>query len=179
VADGPAPAPEQLAHFCAVAEIQQLAYRYALAFDMRDGDGLLALWAPAREAVRLPDMNRATLQRLLSRFFAIGPSVLLVGNVVVDIDDDLHARGHVYCWAQLEQDGKMIDQTVIYRDAYVRIEGNWLFQTRRHMLVYGQARSQNPYDQPAARWPRSQIGTGIAAEELRSGRATMPVKMIP
>jgi hypothetical protein len=107
VADAPAPAPEQLARVCAVAEIQQLAYRDALAFDMRDGDGLLALWAPAQEALRLPDMNRATMQRLLSRFFAIGPSA-------------------------------------------------------------------HPYEQPAAHWPRSQIGVGVAPEELRGGRTTMP-----
>ena len=152
----------------AVHEIQQLVYRYALAFDTRDREMFLGLWAPSAEVVSFPDMDLETVRRVVDRFFAVGPSVLFVGNLIVDVQDDDHARGYVYCWAQIAQHGRMIDQTVVYRDAYVRHEGHWRFQTRRHILVYGQARQHNPYDQPPADWPRSQVGRGIAGDELRA-----------
>jgi SnoaL-like domain len=122
---------------------------------------MLELWAPADARVEFPDMNRATFERFVDDFFAIGPSLLLVGNVIVDFQDAEHASGVVYCWPQLELDGTMIDQAVVYRDAYVRRDDDWRFQTRRHILIHGQARERNPLDQPPADWPRSQVGRGL------------------
>jgi hypothetical protein len=152
---------ERLEQLWAVHAIEQLVYRYAFAFDTRDREAMLALWAPADGRVAFPDMNRATLEHFLDDFYAIGPSLLLVGNVIVELEDAEHATGVVYCWPQLELEGKLIDQAVVYRDAYVRHEGDWRFRTRRHILLHGQARERNPLAQPAANWPRSQVGRGL------------------
>lgn len=154
-------ASERFEHLWAVHEIQQLVYRYALAFDMRDRDALLGLWAPSVGSVEFPEMDLETVKRVIDRFFALGPSQLLVGNVVVELEDRDHGRGYVYCWPQFEHEGVMVDQAVVYRDAYIRHEGKWRFQTRRHILRYGQARLHNPYAQPPADWPHSQIGSGV------------------
>lgn len=145
-------------------EIRELALRYALAFDRRDAAALQALWAPAKEPVRYPDMN---LQTVIDDFPLAwergGQTMLFVANHVVELDDTDgdRATGTVYCVAQLHQDGSFVEQSLVYEDRYVRLDGQWRFAVRRHLLWFGAQRTPDPLAQPDARWPRSQVGRGV------------------
>lgn len=156
----------QLARLWAIHEIQQLVYRYALAFDRRDRELFCGLWAPADGTAEFPDLDGELVARNVDRFFAHGPSVMVVANHLIDFTDDDHAVGHVYGWPQVEMAGRFVDQIVLYRDRYVRREGAWRFATRRHLLIYGQERAENPFAQAPADWPRGQVGRGVERDAL-------------
>jgi hypothetical protein len=78
-----------------------------------------------------------------------------------------HAHGSVYCWAQLDFGEEFVDQAILYQDHYVREDGRWLFERRRHLLWFGQARAENPIAQAADDWPRSHTGRGVLPGALR------------
>ena len=144
----------------AVHEIRQLAYRYALAVDFRDRELLLSLWAEADEPAKSPDINVHTVRTEAERWFRKGPTVHFVGNHTVELVSHEEATGSVYCWAQLDLGDEFVDQSILYRDRYVRHDGGWLFLVRRHLLWYGQARERNPIRQEPATWPRGYVGRG-------------------
>lgn len=154
---------ERIDRLWSMQEIRQLPYRYAYTYDQRDRDGFLALWAPAVEPSVAPEMNGALVTENVDRFFRHGPSVMFIGNHLIDFDDGDHAHGSVYAWPQLWMTQGFVDQIVLYEDRYVRIDGRWLFATRRHLLVYGQLRTENPFELPDANWPAGQVGRGIAS----------------
>jgi hypothetical protein len=152
-----------------VHEIRQLAYRYAYAHDACDADLLESLWEETAEPLPPPaiDIHRVRsvhLPMLRTR----GPSVLFVGNHLVDFDDDDNATGIVYCLVQVEVEGELVDQSVLYRDRYVRRDGSWRFLWREHYLWYGVSRAEHPWRQQPANWPARAIGAGDATEMLRS-----------
>jgi hypothetical protein len=154
-----------LQRLAAVHEIQQLAYRYAHAFAVRDEGLMLSLWAETDEPAPLPSLDLHRLRRDLGRWWeTLGTTLLHVTNHVIDFDDDDHARGSVHCLGQIDLGHDFADQTILYRDRYVRREGAWLFATREHLLWFGQARERHPFRQPPAHWPKRQIGRG---EETR------------
>jgi hypothetical protein len=121
-------------------EIRQLAFRYALAVDGKDLDGLAALFVEdvdngrygrGREGVR------TYFDHALRGFHC---SMHLVGNHVIDFDDDGHAHGVVYCRAQhhvLEPD-HWYDHALAYWDTYECVAGAWLFRRRRLTSWYRQ-----------------------------------------
>jgi hypothetical protein len=146
-----------------IHEIRQLPYRYALAFDNRDREAFLSLWAPVDEPAVFPDMDGVTVAERIDHFFRHGSSVMFVGNHLIDFQDGNHATGVVYAWPQVAMDVGFVDQIVRYEDRYVRAGGSWRFAVRRHLLVYGQRRAEDPFGQPQADWPAGQVGRGVVS----------------
>ncbi len=157
---------ERLERLWAVHEIRQLAYRYAYAQDSRDRELLLSLWAETDTPAGAPDIDVHTVRREATRWFRKGPTVHFVGNHVVDLLGPDEAGGSVYCWAQLDLGDEFVDQSILYRDRYVRGEEGWRFLTRRHLLWFGQRRAEHPIHQPPAGWPRGYVGRGTLPDGL-------------
>ena len=159
---------DALARLLARDEIRELAHRYAVATDARDLDALVALFVDdvrvGRDAV-----GREALRRDFDRQLrAIGVSILFVGNHVIDFDDADHARGIVYCIAQIQDGERWLRQAIRYDDSYARRDGRWLLVRRRHLLWYGVEEPRNPLLQPPADWPKSHTGRGTLPESLET-----------
>jgi ketosteroid isomerase-like protein len=153
-------------------EIRQLAQRYAVYVDARDFDPLMELYTEdvqASRGRRGRDLLRDEFEQMMQ---SIGLSFLHVGNHVIDFLDDAHAKGIVYCRAEIQDGGldskRWVVQAIQYHDDYERRGGRWLFARRRHLLVYGAELGQNPLDLPPANWPASQTGTGVVPYALDS-----------
>lgn len=168
----PTTTTQQLARLWAVHEIRQLVYRYAYTFDSRDYDEYRALWAETDEPAQMPVLDGHFFRspEFVEAASALGPTILFVGNHLIDFEDDDHASGKVYCLCQQEEDGVFIDQSILYRDRYVRQDGRWLFESREHLLFFGQARDSNPYDQAPANWPESTVGRGTLPDDFATYR---------
>src|SRR5438094_773829 len=90
----------------AVQEIRQLAYRFAHAHDSRDMEAVESLFVPADEPLRWPEFNVVNARTRLPEYFQIaGPTMLFVANHIVDLIDEDHATGAVYCLAKLDVAG--------------------------------------------------------------------------
>jgi hypothetical protein len=152
----------QLGRLLAIHEIQQLAYRYAHAFAVRDRELMLSLWATTDEPIELPGLDGHRLRRDVDRWFeTLGTVLLHVTNHVIAFEDGDHATGDVHCLGQIDLGHQFVDQTILYRDTYVRTADGWRFATRAHLLWFGQEREHHPLLQPPADWPRRQIGRGV------------------
>lgn len=150
----------------AVHEIQQLAYRYAHAFAVRDRDLMLSLWAPTEAPVTLPAIDGHRWETSVDDWFAAFGAVLLhVTNHVIDFEADDRATGEVHCLGQIDLGHQFVDQTILYRDRYVRTADGWRFASRVHLLWFGQERDRHPLRQPPAHWPRRQVGRGLLIDE--------------
>lgn len=156
-ADDPSGALRRL---LAVAEIRALASRYAVAVDSRDIDALVALFVDDVRVGRERHGRDALAASFRSSLGAIGPSMLHVTSQVVDLVDDAHATGSVYCLAEVVEEGRMIRQAILYRDTYERRDGGWYFVRRIHELFYGVPLDENPLDQSPADWPQRSWGRG-------------------
>jgi hypothetical protein len=153
----------------AVHELQQLAYRYALAFDTRDELGLKALFAEVDDPpATYPTLNFATMQRGdTPRWFrSFGASTLFVGNHVLDVDSPTAAHGLVYCHAQLQAGDDLVEQWLCYEDRYVKTGDTWRFRDRRHLLWIGLVSAERPYAQAPMEWPRRNVGVGTLPHEF-------------
>ena len=131
---------DRLQELLARDEIRQLAERYAVAVDAKDLDGLAVLFAedvdngrygPGREGVKTFYDNR------LREFHC---SMHLVGNHVIDFEDDDHALGVVYCRAQhhLLEPEHWFDVALAYWDTYEYHDDRWVFRRRRTRSWYRQ-----------------------------------------
>ncbi len=143
-------------------EIRQLAYRYADAIDRHDVNAMVELFVP--DARFYPGGNSGP--ELTRRFWSdtmaqTGVTVLFVGNHLIDVDDHTDARGTVWCRGYIDdRERGFIEQMIKYVDRYRCHEGQWRFVARKHFLWYGMPTTEQPLAQPAANWPRSQIGAG-------------------
>jgi len=145
-------------------ELRQLVARYAVALDARDLDQLAGLFV---DDVRVGRGRRGRLA--LREFFAdslarITVSVLNVGTHLIELQDAAHARGIVYCRAELQVDDRWIVQMIQYRDEYERRHGQWLFVRREHLLWYGRDVGTSPLGLPPADWPAHDTGWGVFPE---------------
>ena len=88
--------------------------------------------------------------------------ILHTGDHLIDFAGPDSAQGSVYCLGEMQRtDGSWYRQTIIYTDAYTRLDGSWYFaRQRRHELVYGTPPLTRPNQLPAANWPASQTGRG-------------------
>lgn len=154
----------------ATDSIRQLASRYAVSMDARDVDALVSLYVDdvqvgrdhfGRDALR-DDFDRQLRQ--------VGVTILFVGNHVIDFDDADHARGIVYCKAEIQHAERWIQQAIRYDDGYERRDGRWYFVRRRHRLFYGIDLSDNPLELEPANWPINHTGKGTLPESLPSWR---------
>lgn len=158
---------DDLQRLLAYEEIRQLAYRYALATDSRDLDALVSLFV---EDVRAGDgRGRQALREFFDRQLrGVGITILHVTNHVIDLDDEEHARGVVYCRGEIQDGERWLVQAIQYRDLYERRHRRWYFVRRKHLLWYGAELGQNPLHLPPADWPQSHTGRGTLPESWES-----------
>jgi hypothetical protein len=146
----------------AYEEIRQLAAHYAVSIGMLDVAALSTLFV---EDVRVPggESGREAFARVLSTMLAQSRiSILNVGTHAIDLLNEDHAEGVVYCHAEMGDEREWLRQLIVYEDRYERRGGRWYFVSRKHRLVYGQVQPRSPLDQPAAEWPKSAVGRGTA-----------------
>ena len=154
----------------AYEEIRQLASRYALFVDSRDLDALVRLFVEDVQVGRERfgrDALRSDFDRQLRE---IGVSILFVGNHAIDLLDDDHAKGVVYCKGEIEVGGRFIQQAIVYRDSYERRGASWYFTRRQHLLFYGAQPGDNPLELPPANWPENHTGLGTLPYDWESWR---------
>jgi hypothetical protein len=134
----PGSAEERLDRLEALAEIGQLAVRYALALDARDLDALVDLFVPdvrvGRDASGR-DALRAWFDHSMRK---VRTTVHVVANHIIDFDDATHARGVVYCRDEVEypETGEWHVGMLQYWDAYRRVGDTWCFERRRFHRWY-------------------------------------------
>ena len=145
-------------------QIRQLACRYALAVDSSDLDALVELFVDDVKVGRDRFGRDALREDFERQLREVGISILFVGNHIIDIDDDDHARGVVYCKGELQVGERWITQAIQYRDRYERRTGRWYFVRRRHLLLYGRELGQSPLGLPPANWPENHTGKGTLPE---------------
>jgi ketosteroid isomerase-like protein len=159
---------DDLQRLRACEEIRQLASRYALAMDSRDLDALVDLFVEDVKVGRDQSGREALRANFEEQLRRVGITILFVGNHVIDFDDDDHARGVVYCKAEIQDGARWITQAIQYRDHYERRAGRWYFVRRKHLLWYGAEQGQNPLALADANWPESHTGRGTLPESLES-----------
>jgi hypothetical protein len=146
---------QRLARVEAQLEIQQLPARYALAVDSRDLDALVNLfavdvdcgrWGVGREALKAFYAS----SKVLGGFYR---SVHLVCGQTVDLLDEAHARGTVYCRAGHEDGAHWVEMAICYFDSYVLSEGRWCFQRRDEKHWYSTDWQQRPQGPKFQDWP--------------------------
>ena len=120
--------------------IRQLAERYALAVDGKDLDGIAALFVDDVDSGRYgtgADGIRRFYDQSLRNFHC---SMHLLGNHVIDFDDDDRAHGVVYCRAHhhVLDPEHWFDVALAYFDEYERVDGGWRFRRRRVRSWYRQ-----------------------------------------
>lgn len=161
---------DAVAKLIAYEEIRQLAARYALAVDSRDLDTLVGLFVEDVQVGR-DDRGREALRASFDASLRdVGVTILNVGTHVVDLVDDTHAVGKVYCKGEVEGDGRWIHQAILYDDTYERRDGRWYFVRRKHLLWYGAGVGESPLGLPPANWPEHHEGLGTIPESWETWR---------
>ena len=163
---------DDLERLIATDQIRQLASRYAVAMDARDLDALVALFVDDVRVGRQESGREALRRNFDAQLRNIGISILFVGNHVIDLEDDLHARGVVYCKAEIQDGDCWVHQAIQYRDQYEKREGTWYFVRREHLLWYGiehaAGSGANPLALEPANWPKKHAGKGTIPESWPS-----------
>lgn len=155
-----------------IQEIKNLALKYAYAVDTRDWPLMESLWIEtASPADGLLDIH--LMRTVPQTFEGVGSSTMFVANHLIEFDGSDLAHGAVYCHCMVDggvfmPDGEIFfEQAIIYKDIYERVEGEWKFRTRDHLLWWGVEHKDNPMKQRPANWPVSQVGAGNASEAIR------------
>ena len=144
--------------------IRQLAAWYAVAVDSRDLDLLVGLFVDDVRVGRDTYGREALRASFDESLRGIGRSILNVGTHAIELVDDDHAKGLVYCKGEIQHGERWIHQAILYRDTYERRDGHWYFVRRRHELWYGAEVGVNPLTLPPANWPEHHDGMGTVPE---------------
>jgi hypothetical protein len=128
----------------AYEQIRQLAARYAFALDSRNIEMLAGLFV---EDVKTSD-GRAG-RRALADWFAVAlrsftTTFHLIGNHIIDLTDEDHATGIVYCRPEHEVGDLWIVMPLQYWDRYERRNGRWYFRSRGIHAFYAADVLENP-----------------------------------
>ena len=147
--------------------IRQLVARYAVSLDRRDLDTVVNLFVAD---VRVgSEKGRPALRRSFETSMrSIGMTILTTGTHAIDVVDDDHASGIVYCACQLQDGDRWVHQAIVYDDTYRREAGTWYFVRRLHRLFYGADVGANPLGLPPANWPEHHTGRGTLPEAWES-----------
>lgn len=151
---------DDLHRLLAYEEIRQLVSRYAVATDRRDVDSLAALFVDDVRVGRDTYGRDALRENFRTQLRGIGVSILNVGTHQIDLVDDDHATGHVYCKGEIQDGERWVHQAIRYDDTYERRDGHWYFVRRKHLLFYGAEVGVNPLTLPPANWPEHHDGIG-------------------
>lgn len=139
----------RLAAMEARLEIGQLPIRYAMAVDGRDLDTWVGLFVPDVDLG--PDgRGRGALREVIAtqlRWFY--RSVHAICGHRIELLDEDHARGAVYCRAEHEVDDRWIVMAICYFDKYRRVmlDGGgteWLFERRAERHWYAADVDEHP-----------------------------------
>lgn len=142
------------------SEIQQLAYRYAVAVDSRDVAMLASMFMPD-DGSDPAAHQEAVFDRFEVGLKKVGISFLNVGTHLIDVHSATSATGLVYTKSEFQKNDGWNEQAILYRDTYTCVDGRWYFLGERvHQLWYGAPRGTDPLTLPPANWPASQIGMG-------------------
>ncbi len=149
--------------------IRQLVAHYAVALDRRDFDALIQLFV---SDVRVgSEFGREALRRSFEDSMrSIDISILNTGTHAIDLSDDGHATGIVYCKGELKIADSWVHQAIVYDDQYKVENGVWLFERRKHQLFYGAEVGENPLGLPPANWPEHSTGMGTVPAAWESWR---------
>ncbi|OBK35328.1 hypothetical protein A5658_07830 [Mycobacterium sp. 1245111.1] len=141
--------------------IRALPIRYAAAVEARDINAMVQLYSPTAHFGAYGQGHDALRRLMLDSLNDSVFAVILVANHLIELHDETNASGQVWahCYAQTRREG-FLEQLIRYDDRYERVDGEWLFAHRRHRLWYGAGHSKSPLAQPAAEWPRRQVGVG-------------------
>ena len=154
----------ELDRLAALEQIRQLAAHYAVAVDSRDLDALVELFVDDVRVGRDAHGRVALRASFDAALRGIGVSILNVGTHAIDLVDDDHATGVVYCKAEIQDRDRWIHQAIAYFDSYERRDGRWYFARRVHELFYGAEVGVNPLRLEPANWPASHDGRGTLPE---------------
>ena len=136
-----------------IAAIRQLAFKYAVAVDMRDMDAIVNLYvtdAKVSEHAR----GRQALKRVFAEVLrTFTSSVHHVGNHIVEFDDADNAHGLVYCRCEHEIGAVWLPMYLYYLDIYKRVDGIWYIKRRAPCELYGVATTDAPVGPDKVRWP--------------------------
>ena len=138
--------------------IRQLAYRYALAIDVRDLDAVVSLYD---EDIRVGKDTRgrqalkAVFDRVLRGFTVTSHQVQ---NHVIEFDDADNAQGLVTCRCEHEvvMPSGIREWVVLqnlYHDKYRRTDGQWYFRARVQNRAYATVAGDPPVGALKDRWP--------------------------
>ena len=150
--------------------IRQLVARYAIAVDSRDLDGLVQLFVDDVRVGSDGHGREALRESFDASLRGIGRSILNVGTHAIDLADDDHATGVVYCKGEIQDGERWIHQAIVYFDTYERRDGSWFFVRRVHELFYGAEVGANPLDLGPADWPEHHVGLGTRPERWDTWR---------
>lgn len=150
--------------------IRQLVAWYAVAVDSRDLDLLVGLFIDDVRVGRDAYGREALRASFDASLRGIGRSILNVGTHAIELDDDDHAHGLVYCKGEIQDGDRWIHQAILYRDTYERRDGRWYFVRRIHELWYGAEVGVNPLTLAPANWPEHHDGMGTVPEVFPTWR---------
>src|ERR1700676_1646580 len=120
----------------AYESIRQLASRYALALDSRDVEAMADLFV-VDVAVGDGRVGRSALAAFFAEILRpYGVTFHLIGNHVIDLLDDDHATGVVYCRPEHERGDLWVVMPMQYWDRYERRAGSWYFKSRKPLAFY-------------------------------------------
>jgi len=159
----PAPATleERVDRLESIEAIRQLAFRYALAIDVRDLDAVVSLYD---EDIRVGKDTRgraalkAVFERVLRGFTVTSHQVQ---NHVIEFDDADNAQGLVTCRCEHEVpmpsgEREWVVLQNLYHDRYQRRGGHWYFRARVQNRAYATAAGDPPVGALKDRWPGSE-----------------------
>lgn len=154
----------RLAKVEAQLAIQQLPARYALAVDSRHLDDLVALfvddvpcgrWGNGRQALK----DYYASGTILKGFYR---SIHQVCGHVIELDDEDHAHGTVYCRAEHEDGEHWVVMAICYFDSYERRNGHWYFARRDERHWYSTDWLERPHAPDFQNWPGKYTGAKFA-----------------
>jgi hypothetical protein len=131
---------DPLAELIAREKIRDIALRYAMAVDGKDLDSLAALFVADVDNGRYGRGREGVKNFFDESLRKFHCSMHLVGNHVIDFDDEDQAHGIVYCRAHhhvLEPE-HWFDEAFAYWDTYARVGDDWFFRRRRVRSWYRQ-----------------------------------------
>jgi SnoaL-like domain len=128
--------------------IGQLPIRYAMAIDSRDVQSWVGLFVPDVHVTKEATGREALAEQISGMLSTFYRSVHQICGQRIDLDDadDDHATGAVYCRAEHEVGGRWIVMAICYFDDYRRIDGEWLFKSRRERHWYAADINEHPQD---------------------------------
>lgn len=155
----------RLARVEAQLAIQQLPARYALAVDGRDLDALVSLFVEDVDCGRWGNGRRA-----LKDYYASGQvlqafyrSIHQICGHTIDLVDEDHATGTVYCRAEHEDGAHWVVMAICYFDSYRRdADGRWCFLRRDERHWYSTDWSTTPGRPALQNWPGKYAGPKFA-----------------